>query len=114
MPTHEYGPWHLDNGLFVNQYCTCTNDPAVCIDNEAECIIKISDAETVKDFARKKKREVTIIEFDRYPGAKLDADEICTLMNYMSHVEYERVKLLLQTPEPEIKEKLQTLAKLGY
>lgn len=125
---HENGPWYVDNGLFVNTYSNaCTNDPAVYIDTEAGTLLKTGDANMVKMYAathidRLTKagftdmtKELIVIEFNRYPDAKLDADEICTIMNYLNNcLNPEQVYEILHMNEPQLKEKIAALQKIGF
>lgn len=126
---HENGPWSLENGMFINAYVSdaCTNDPAVYIDMEDGTLLKSGDASMVKDYAGLHTSELlrngfsdmakglTVIEFDRYPSAKLTADEICTLMNYLQNsLGAEKVQALFQMEEEKLKEKLKALYEIGF
>lgn len=125
MSLHENGPWTVENGLFVNAYGACTNNPAVCFDISNGCVFKCCDTEIVQNYMAKAidaykragftemAQNITVITFDRY--GFLNADSICTLMNYMQNsIDYEKMQKLLAMKEKELNNEIQRLQELGF
>lgn len=125
MTLHENGPWTIDNGLFVHTYGTCTNNPAVCLDISNGCVLKCGDENMVRNYTAtavdaykragltEEVPNLTVITFDRY--GFLNAESICTLMNYMQNsIGAEKMQKLLSMGTEELTNEIQKLQALGF
>lgn len=126
LEPHQNGPWHIENGMFVNKYGTCTNEPGIYLDLETGTILKCGDAKAVRQYAKThldsllenlpdETPNMLFVEFDRYPGMKLNDDEVCTVMNYMQNcIGPERMDEILHMDENTLKSELRKLYEIGF
>lgn len=122
---HTNGPWSVENGLMVNKYGACTNNPAVCIDKTTGSVLKCGDDDMIRKYSATAidsyikcgftdmANSICIITFDRY--GTLNIDEICTLMNYMQNsIGPDKMNTLLNMNPVEIKAEIKRLQSIDF
>lgn len=124
LQPHQNGSFITDTGSIYNRYSKCIiEEPAVLMDTDTMTMLKVGNAEYVKQYLNKActayknmGNDIThlqIIVFDKYKN--LSIDQICTMINYLSnHLEPKQVQELLSLSESKLIDKLNRLYEIGF
>lgn len=120
MEKHENGIFTVNCESIINkQDGMIVENPSVIIDTNTGTVLKIGDVSWVKDYYSKlcsifSKANCILFTFDRYQGS-LDADSICTIMNYlMNSLGPNRISKLLEMPMSDLLKEVARLQSIGW